>query len=96
MKAIVYPIIHGPDYAYAAPPIFIESASPDEAIDALRDEGYRIKHGVVHDVRAITRAEVLATRSAYADVLDKLRSIAHSMSDDDTINVYRIAVCRNI
>jgi hypothetical protein len=95
VKAIVYPIVTGLDYAYAAPPLFIESDSADAAIAALRDEGYRIKR-VTHDVRSIARDEVIATRSAFVDVLEKLHEIAREMSDDDTINVYRIAVCRNI
>jgi len=95
MKAIVYPIITARDYAYAAPPIFIERDSADAALQALRDESYRIKR-VAFEKISISRAELLSTRSAYEDVLDKMREIAHSMSDDDKITVYRIAVCSNV
>lgn len=93
IKSIVYPVIAGRDYAYTAPPLFIESDTKDAAINALREEEYRIKlKRGAHEVRRATRDEVLAARSAYADVQEKLHEIAAAMSDHDTITVRRVTV----
>jgi len=93
IRAIVYPVLTGPDLMEPAPPIPLDRDSKAAAIRALRERGYRIMwSGGEHSALTTSAEELRSSRAGTPEVMRQERDLGYQLPDDAEITKYVITV----